>query len=105
MTYRRISYAVWEITLKCNLACQYCGSRAGHTRTNELSTAEAQDLVKQMADVGITEVTIIGGEAFLRPDWLEIAQAITKAGMLCGMTTGGYGITLDTARRMKAVWY
>lgn len=101
MTYRRISYAVWEITLKCNLACQHCGSRAGHTRTNELSTAEALDLVKQMAEVGITEVTIIGGEAFLRPDWLEIAQEITKAGMLCGMTTGGYGITLDTARRMK----
>ncbi|QSJ19978.1 nif11-class peptide radical SAM maturase 3 [Nostoc sp. UHCC 0702] len=101
MTYRRISYAVWEITLKCNLACQHCGSRAGHTRAKELSTAEALDLVKQMADVGITEVTIIGGEAFLRPDWLEIAQAITKAGMLCGMTTGGYGITLDTAHRMK----
>ncbi|MDZ8227292.1 nif11-class peptide radical SAM maturase 3 [Nostoc sp. ChiVER01] len=101
MTYRRISYAVWEITLKCNLACQHCGSRAGHTRANELSTAEALDLVKQMAKVGITEVTIIGGEAFLRPDWLEIAQAITSSGMLCGMTTGGYGITLDTARRMK----
>jgi len=101
MTYRRISYAVWEITLKCNLACQHCGSRAGHTRANELSTPEALDLVKQMAEVGITEVTIIGGEAFLRPDWLEIAQAITKAGMLCGMTTGGYGITLDTAQRMK----
>lgn len=101
MSYRRISYAVWEITLKCNLACQHCGSRAGHTRADELSTAEALDLVRQMAEVGITEVTIIGGEAFLRPDWLEIAQAITKAGMVCGMTTGGYGITLDTARRMK----
>ncbi|MBD2664915.1 radical SAM domain protein [Richelia sinica FACHB-800] len=102
MNYRRISYAVWEITLKCNLACQHCGSRAGHTRAKELSTQEALDLVQQMADVGIKEVTLIGGEAFLRPDWLEIAQAITKAGMLCGMTTGGYGITLDTARRMKA---
>ncbi len=98
----RISYAVWEITLKCNLACQHCGSRAGHTRAKELSTAEALDLVKQMASVGITEVTIIGGEAFLRPDWLEIASAITSAGMLCGMTTGGYGITLETARRMKS---
>ncbi|MDJ0696778.1 nif11-class peptide radical SAM maturase 3 [Mastigocoleus sp. MO_188.B34] len=101
MSYRRISYAVWEITLKCNLACQHCGSRAGHTRTKELSTEEALDLVKQMAEVGITEVTLIGGEAFLRPDWLEIASAITQTGMLCGMTTGGYGITLDTARKMK----
>jgi nif11-class peptide radical SAM maturase 3 len=46
---------------------------------------------------------LIGGEAFLRPDWLEIAQAITQAGMVCGMTTGGYGITLETAQKMKAV--
>jgi nif11-class peptide radical SAM maturase 3 len=102
MSYRRISYAVWELTLKCNLACQHCGSRAGHTRTDELSTAEALDLIKQMAEVGIKEVTLIGGEAFLRPDWLEIAQAITQAGMVCGMTTGGYGITLETAQKMKA---
>lgn len=101
MAYRRISYAVWEITLKCNLACQHCGSRAGHTRAKELSTEEALDLVRQMAEVGITEVTLIGGEAFLRPDWLEIASAITSAGMLCGMTTGGYGITLDKAHQMK----
>lgn len=101
MSDRRISYAVWEITLKCNLACQHCGSRAGHTRAKELSTAEALDMVKQLAEVGITEVTLIGGEAFLRPDWLEIASAITSSGMICGMTTGGYGITLDTARRMK----
>ncbi|MEJ6486768.1 nif11-class peptide radical SAM maturase 3 [Nostoc punctiforme UO1] len=101
MKYRRISYAVWEITLKCNLACQHCGSRAGHARTKELSTEEALDMVRQLADVGITEVTLIGGEAFLRPDWLEIAKAITDAGMLCGMTTGGYGITLETAQRMK----
>ncbi|AFY76811.1 MAG: nif11-class peptide radical SAM maturase 3 [Hydrococcus sp. C42_A2020_068] len=102
MTYRRTSYAVWEITLKCNLACSHCGSRAGHTRAKELSTQEALDLVRQMADVGIIEVTLIGGEAFLRPDWLQIAEAITKAGMLCSMTTGGYGISLETARKMKA---
>lgn len=99
--YRRISYAVWEITLKCNLACNHCGSRAGEARTQELSTEEALDLVKQLAEVGIKEVTLIGGEAFMRPDWLEIAQAITQAGMLCGMTTGGFGISLETARRMK----
>jgi len=101
MTYRRTSYAVWEITLKCNLACSHCGSRAGHARAKELSTEEALDLVRQMAEVGIKEVTLIGGEAFLRPDWLQIAAAINQAGMLCSMTTGGYGISLETARKMK----
>ncbi|MBV9390169.1 MAG: nif11-class peptide radical SAM maturase 3 [Chroococcidiopsidaceae cyanobacterium CP_BM_ER_R8_30] len=102
MTYRRTSYAVWEITLKCNLACSHCGSRAGQARSKELSTEGAFDLVRQMAEVGIKEVTLIGGEAFLRPDWLQIAEAIAQAGMLCTMTTGGYGISLETARRMKA---
>ncbi|MCX7596292.1 MAG: radical SAM protein, partial [Fischerella sp.] len=101
MSYRRTSYAVWEITLKCNLACSHCGSRAGNARSQELSTEEALDLVRQMAEVGIKEVTLIGGEAFLRPDWLEIARAINNAGMLCGMTTGGYGISLETAGKMK----
>jgi nif11-class peptide radical SAM maturase 3 len=99
--YQRTSYAVWEITLKCNLACSHCGSRAGEARNKELSTEEALDLVRQLADVGIKEVTLIGGEAFMRPDWLEIAAAINRAGMLCGMTTGGFGISLDTVRRMK----
>lgn len=99
--YHRVSYAVWEITLKCNLACSHCGSRAGQARAQELSTTEALEVVRQLAEVGIKEVTLIGGEAFMRPDWLEIAKAITQAGMLCGMTTGGFGISLETARRMK----
>ena len=47
--YRRKSYAVWEITLACNLACGHCGSRAGDARENELSTDEAVDLVRQLA--------------------------------------------------------
>ena len=99
--YRRTSLAVWEITLKCNLACSHCGSRAGKARADELSPQEALDLVRQFAEVGIKEVTLIGGEAFLRPDWLDIARAITEAGMLCSMTTGGYGISVETAHRMK----
>src|SRR5712692_5955524 len=97
----RTALAVWEVTLKCNLACRHCGSRAGSARVNELSTAEALDLVKQLAEVGIDTVSLIGGEAFLRPDWLTIAAAIHDAGMACSMVTGGYGISATTARRMR----
>lgn len=99
-TYRRTAYAVWEITLKCNLACTHCGSRAGDAREKELSTAEALDVVKQLKEAGITEVSLIGGEAFLRPDWLEIARAIADAGMIPTMVTGGYGISRSTAQKM-----
>jgi radical SAM protein with 4Fe4S-binding SPASM domain len=90
--------AVWETTLRCDLACRHCGSRAGRDRPHELDTAECLNLVMQMADLGVKEVTIIGGEAYLRSDWLDIIAAIRAAGMACTMTTGGRGMTADRAR-------
>lgn len=95
-------YAVWEVTLKCDLACRHCGSRAGKARPDELSTGEALDLVRQMADLGVREVTLIGGEAYLRDDWLEIVRAARGHGMTCTMTTGGRGVTDELARAAKA---
>lgn len=95
-------YAVWELTLKCDLACAHCGSRAGRTRPDELDTAGCLDLVAQMAALGVLEVTVIGGEAYLRDDWLTIVRAISDAGMHCSMTTGGRGVTAELARDAAA---
>jgi radical SAM protein with 4Fe4S-binding SPASM domain len=94
-------YAVWEITLRCDLACRHCGSRAGRSRPDELTTEEALDLVRQMADLGVKEVTVIGGEAYLREDWTDIIRAVRAAGMTCTMTTGGRGLSLEKARAAK----
>lgn len=94
-------YAVWEITLACDLACRHCGSRAGRARPDELSTAECLDLVRQMAALGVREVTVIGGEAYLREDWLEIVREIDRRGMTPTMTTGGRGIDAERARAAK----
>jgi radical SAM protein with 4Fe4S-binding SPASM domain len=91
-------YAVWEVTLRCDLACRHCGSRAGRARPDELTTEEALDLVRQLADLGVQEVTLIGGEAYLRDDWTSIVSAIRSRGMQCTMTTGGRGFTVERAR-------
>jgi radical SAM protein with 4Fe4S-binding SPASM domain len=97
----RPRYAVWELTLRCDLACRHCGSRAGRERPDELTTGEALDLVDQMAGMGVAEVTIIGGEAYLRDDWMLIARAITDRGIELSMTTGGRGLTPDRARQCR----
>ncbi len=91
-------YAVWEITLKCDLGCRHCGSRAGRERPEELTTEQCFDLIQQMAELGIKEVTVIGGEAYLREDWTQIVKAVRKAGMDCTMTTGGRGVTPERAK-------
>lgn len=92
-------YVVWEITLRCDLGCKHCGSRAGHAREDELTTDECLDVVRQLHELGIAEVTLIGGEAYLREDWDVIAKAITDRGMKCGITTGGRGLDADRVRR------
>lgn len=94
-------YAVWEVTLACDLACRHCGSRAGNARSDELSTEECLDLVRQMAALGVMEVTLIGGEAYLRDDWIEIVREIRKNGMSATMTTGGRGMTAERAKAGK----
>ena len=74
-------HVVWEITLACNLKCAHCGSRAGKVRADELSTEECFDVVDQLARLGTREITIIGGEAYLRRDWIDIIARISSHGM------------------------
>ena len=88
-------HAVWEITLACDLKCHHCGSRAGKRREEELTTDECLDLVRQLARMGTREITLIGGEAYLRRDWLQIIREIRDQGMDCTMQSGGLNLTAD----------
>ncbi len=92
-------YAVWEVTLRCDLACRHCSSRAGRARPDELTTAAALDVVDQLSELGVLEVTLIGGEAYLRDDWTEIVRAIRAHGMECSIVSGGRGFTRERARQ------
>ncbi|MEL6343881.1 MAG: radical SAM protein [Myxococcota bacterium] len=89
-------YVVWELTLKCDLACRHCGSRAGVARPRELSLAEAFGVVEQLAEMGAREITFIGGEAYLYPHWLDVIAAASAKGIRCAMTTGGRRLDVDT---------
>ena len=91
-------HAVWELTLRCDLACRHCGSRAGRARPDELDLAEAIDLVAQMAELGVQEVTLIGGEVYLFPGWTDVVRAVVGHGMSCAIVSGGQGIDAEVAR-------
>ena len=94
-------YAVWELTLQCNLKCSHCGSRAGDRRAAELTTAEALTLVDELADIGVRELALIGGEAYLRNDWLEIIERARNKGIRPVLQTGGYGFSEKLAIRAR----
>ncbi len=94
-------YVVWEITTKCDQPCQHCGSRAGPTRPSELSTEEAMDTCERLAALEAREVTLIGGEAYLRRDVLQIVAKLAELGVRVSMQTGGRAFTKERAREFK----
>jgi len=84
-----LRYAVLEITNRCNLRCPHCASTSGLPREDELTTAEWVALVDQIAGLGGEEITVIGGEALLHPDWPAICRAVVDRGMRLVIITNG----------------
>ncbi|MEV3956375.1 MULTISPECIES: radical SAM/SPASM domain-containing protein [Streptomyces] len=95
----QLVHAVWELTLACNLKCGHCGSRAGARRPEELTTRECLEVIRQLHELGTREVTLIGGEAYLRRDWLEIVRAVSEAGMQCTLQTGAWQLNDERVAR------
>ena len=81
--------AIWEFTLECNLRCSHCGSSAGNPRPKELTTKECFKLCEDLAEFGCREVALMGGEPFLRKDWLSVGQCIKNLGMDLNFVSNG----------------
>lgn len=96
-----LRYAVIEITNRCNLRCPHCASTSGQARDDELSLEEIRRLVADIARLGGEEITIIGGEALLRPDWFEICSAVVEAGLKLLLITNGLRLSRDRLARDK----
>src|SRR5262245_51953691 len=84
---------VWELTLTGAQPCGHGGSRAGAARESELSTVEIVEVARSLARLGAREVTVIGGEAYLRPDLHEIVHELCRLGLRVSMQTGGRAFT------------
>lgn len=95
------TFAVWELTLACDHRCRHCGPRAAKARPDELSTDECLRLVDELAELGVGEVVLIGGEAYLRDDFLLVIRACRERGMSVTMTTGGWGLTPERCAAAK----
>ncbi len=92
-------YAVWELTTRCDQPCQHCGTRAGSARAEELTTAQIEEVATALARLGCREVTLIGGEAYLRPDIEAIIRIIAGLRMRVTMQSGGRALTLQRCER------
>ncbi len=79
-----------HITDRCNLKCTYCYSNFYKRRNPDISKEQILKIVDAFKELGVLEVSLIGGEPFLHPDISEIIDYIKDNGLMCSMVTNGY---------------
>jgi len=76
------------ITTNCNFRCQIC--TFWKEKPLEASLETIKYWIKEMADFGIKEIDLGGGEPLLRKDLVEIIKEVKSYGIKCGLTTNGW---------------
>ncbi|HEX3030288.1 MAG TPA: radical SAM protein [Clostridia bacterium] len=90
MSKYNLESGVWELTLKCNMNCIHCGSKAGKARENELTLDECLNIAQQYIQLGGKSLTLIGGEIFLCNGWEKIARKLSDGGVAVNIITNAF---------------
>lgn len=86
------------ITGRCNLRCVYCYHFDSPADVrDDLPTAEWLQFFEELTSLGVLEVSIGGGEAFIRGDFREIIRGVVKNRMRFSLLTNGTLITDELA--------
>ena len=98
-------YIAWEITHHCNARCLHCYSDSGPeaSRRGELSTAEALQVIDQLADAGLLVLAFSGGEPMMRSDWRELVRHAVERGLSVNIGSNGSTITDRTADDLRSL--
>jgi radical SAM protein with 4Fe4S-binding SPASM domain len=100
----------WNLTYRCNLACEHCYLDAGpkplvgtenFADRSELGTEECFRVIDDIAAFAPECLTILtGGEPLLRRDILEIVRRAAERGLWVVVGTNGVRITENVAQRL-----
>jgi AdoMet-dependent heme synthase len=83
-------WIAWEITGRCNLRCIHCRSASdSEADEGEYSTAEAMELIDEVAAYAAPVLVLSGGEPLLRRDCFELARHGTDRGLRMCLATNG----------------
>jgi GTP 3',8-cyclase len=104
---RRISDLRVSVTDRCNFRCQYCMPAEGLPwleRDEVLTFEEIERLVALLAEMGIDELRLTGGEPLVRRDFPSLAARLTAISGLreVSLTTNGYLLERDAEALVRA---
>ena len=68
----------WSITGACNFKCRHCFMSAPHAKHGAPTHEQIIKIADSMAECGIHDVGLTGGEPLIRDDFLDIISELTK---------------------------
>ncbi|WP_206809054.1 radical SAM/SPASM domain-containing protein [Paradesulfitobacterium ferrireducens] len=81
----------WAVTFQCDLDCPDCYIRRHQADfTSELDTKEAFTIIDRIADAGVFQLAIGGGEPLLREDIIPLVARAHERKLVVHITTGRY---------------
>lgn len=94
----------FELTSRCNLSCGMCYVRNSvndqTARAEELSADAWVKLAQDATDNGMVFLLLTGGEIFVRPDFFDIYEPLTRMGLVLTVYTNGTLITEAISKRL-----
>jgi radical SAM protein with 4Fe4S-binding SPASM domain len=78
----------WAVTYRCSENCPDCYARRFSFDNTELDNRDALNLIDKVADWGVFQLAIGGGEPFARRDLPEIVNHAANQGLTVHITTG-----------------
>jgi radical SAM protein with 4Fe4S-binding SPASM domain len=87
-----------EISDRCNEVCVHCYQEQG--LKGEMTTEQLCAVIDQLADLGVLLLTLSGGEATLRRDFLQIIEHARSKGFALRLFTNGLTMTRELAQAL-----
>jgi radical SAM protein with 4Fe4S-binding SPASM domain len=91
-----------DITYRCNERCVHC--YLDHDDAGEMSFAEIDHLLGEMADAGVFQLTISGGEPLLRKDFFAILRRARGLGFNVKLKTNAVLIGAVEAAALRELY-
>jgi radical SAM protein with 4Fe4S-binding SPASM domain len=92
----------FDVTSGCNSRCIHCYNNSHLPLQDELTTDEIRELARQLHTWGIYQVSIAGGEPFLRKDIFDILSIFCQFNVQASVTTNGLLLTQQNAKKLAA---
>ncbi len=95
---------IWETTQACDLTCRHCRASAQpNHHPGELTTQEAENLLRQAAELGTPIFILSGGDPLKRPDLYHLIRYGKDLGMRMATIPAATDLlTEDVVRELKA---